>query len=72
MKLHEIGIRRILQVASSLIILGLLVEIVSLLWIHPLAFVLFTFVGATLMGLGIAVYLISLVLAVPSPIETRR
>ena len=57
MKLREIGIRRFLQVASSLIILGLLVEIVSLLWIHPLSFVLFTFVGATLMGLGIVVYL---------------
>jgi len=71
MKLREIGIRRFLQVASSLIILGLLVEIVSLLWIHPLSFVLFTFVGATLMGLGIVVYLVSLVLAVPSSIESR-
>ena len=70
MKLREIGIRRFLQVASGLIILGLLFETVSLLWIHPLSFVLFTFVGATLMGLGIVVYLISLVLAVRSPIES--
>jgi hypothetical protein len=70
MKLREIGIRRFLQVASGLIILGLLVETASLLWIHPLSFVLFTFVGATLMGLGIVVYLISLVLAVRSPIES--
>lgn len=70
MKLREIGIRRFLQVASSLIILGLIVEIVSLLWIHPLSFVLFTFVGATLIGLGIVVYLVSLVLAVRSPIES--
>ena len=59
----------ILQVASSLIILGLLVEIVSLLWIHPLSFVLFTFVSATLIGLGIVVYLVSLVLAVRAPVE---
>jgi hypothetical protein len=61
MKLRAMGIRRFLQVSSALIILGLLVEIVSLLWFHPLAFVLFAFVGATLIGLGILVYLISLV-----------
>ena len=51
------------KVSSSLVILGLLVEIVSLLWFHPLSFVLFAFVGVTLMGLGIAVYLFSLVFA---------
>lgn len=71
MKLREIGIRRFLQVSSSLIILGLLVEIVSLLWFHPLSFVLFVFVGATLIGLGIAIYLISLVFAVFPPAENR-
>ena len=67
MRLRAIGIRRLMQVSSSLIILGLLVEIVSLLWFHPLAFVLFVFVGASLIGLGILVYLISLVFAVPPP-----
>src|ERR1022692_1082657 len=71
MKLPVIGIRRFLQVSSSLIILGLLVEIVSLLWFHPLSFVLFAFVGVTLMGLGIMVYLLSLVFAVSSPAENR-
>ncbi len=71
MKLHEIGIRRFLQVSSSLIILGLLVEIVSLLWFHPLSFVLFVFIGATLIGLGVVIYLISLVFAVFPPAENR-
>jgi hypothetical protein len=71
MKLRAIGILRFLQVSSSLIILGLLVEIVSLLWFHPLAFVLFAFVGASLMGLGILVYLASLVFAVSPPAENR-
>jgi hypothetical protein len=71
MKLRVIGIRRFLQVSSSLVILGLLVEIVSLLWVHPLAFVLFAFVGASLIGLGILVYLASLVLAVSPPTENR-
>jgi hypothetical protein len=36
---------------------------VSLLWFHPLSFVLFVFVGVILMGLGIMVYLLSLVFA---------
>jgi hypothetical protein len=63
MKLRAIGIQRFLQVSSSLVILGLLVEIVSLLWFHPLSFVLFIFVGVILMGLGILVYLLSLVFA---------
>jgi len=71
MKLRAIGIRRFLQVSSSLIILGLLVELVTLLWFHPLSFVLFVFFGATLIGLGIVIYLISLVFAVFPPAENR-
>jgi hypothetical protein len=64
MKISELGIRRLLQVSSGLVIVGLLLEIVSLLWFHPLSFVLFAFVAAALIGLGILVYLISLVFAV--------
>ena len=71
MRLREIGIRRFLQVSSALIILGLLVEIVSLLWFHPLSFVLFIFVGVILIGLGILIYLLSLVFAVFPPAENR-
>jgi hypothetical protein len=69
MKLSGIGIRRLLQVSSALVIVGLLVEIVSLLWFHPLSFVLFAFVAAGLIGLGILVYLVSLVF-VPEPSES--
>ena len=69
MKLRVIGIRQFLQVSSALIILGLLVEIASFVWFHPLSFVLFIFVGATLIALGIAVYLISLVFGVSPPAE---
>lgn len=71
MKLRAIGIRRCLRASSILIILGLLVEIVTLVWVHPLTFVLFVFVGAVLIGLGIVVYLISLVFAVPPPAQSR-
>ena len=72
MKLRAIGIYRFLQVSSALIILGLLVEIVSLLWFHPLSFVLFIFVGVILMGLGIVVYLSSLVFAALPTAENRK
>lgn len=72
MKLHEIGIRRLLRVSSGLVIAGLLLEMVSLLWFHPLSFVLFAFVAASLIGLGILVYLVSLVLVVQPPRGERN
>jgi len=64
MKLSQIGIQRLLRIASVLVILGLGLEIISLLWFHPLSFVLFAFVAVSLIGLGILVYLASLVFAV--------
>lgn len=67
MKLSEIGISKFLRVAGVLTILGLIVEIVSLLRVHPLMFALFAFVGVFLIGLGILVYLASLVFAAGTP-----
>ncbi|MFY9803099.1 MAG: hypothetical protein WA211_10595 [Candidatus Acidiferrales bacterium] len=61
MKLSAIGIGRLLRISSALVIAGLLLEIVSLLWFHPLSFVLFAFIAVVLIGLGIVVYLVSLV-----------
>lgn len=72
MNFHEIGIRRLLQISSALVILGLLVEIASLLWFHPLAFVLFVFVGASLICLGILVYLVSLVFVAEPPAGNQK
>ena len=67
MTLSALGINRLLRIASALVISGLLLEIVSLLWFHPLSFVLFAFVAAALIGLGIVLYLVSLVfVAAPS------
>ena len=60
-----------LRIASLLIIVGLVAEITSLLWFHPLSFVLFAFVGATLTILGIAVYLLSLVFATTPAAENH-
>lgn len=66
MKISAIGMGRLLRAASALIILGLVVEAISLMWFHPLSFVLFAFVGIILIGLGILVFLASLVFVVPS------
>ena len=71
MKLRVIGIQNLLRVSSGLIILGLLVEVVSLLWFHPLSFVLFIFVGVFLIGLGILIYLLSLVFGVSRSAESH-
>jgi hypothetical protein len=71
MKLGQIGMQRLLRISAALVVLGLLVEIVSLLWFHPLAFVLFAFVGVSLIGLGVVVYLASLVFAVSQPSVNR-
>ena len=65
------GMERVLRIASVLIILGLIVEIISVAWIHPLSFVLFAFVGMIVVGLGILIYLASLVLVVSPPEEHR-
>ena len=71
MNMSEVGIQRFLQVASGLVIVGLLLEIVSLLWFHPLSFVLFAFIAVVLIGLGILVYLLSLVFVAPPPAAKR-
>lgn len=71
MKLSAIGLQRILRIASALIVVGLGIEIASLLWFHPLSFVLFAFVAATLIGLGIIIYLASLVFVVPPPTDSN-
>lgn len=52
---------RRLQFSGILLILGLLVEALCLLWTRPLAFVLFLGVGGLLLGLGILVFLFSLI-----------
>ena len=63
MKVFGLGIQTFICIASALIIVGAAVELVSMRWVHPLAFVLFAFVAVPLIGLGILIYLISLVLA---------
>jgi hypothetical protein len=52
---------RRLQFSGILLILGLLVEAVCLFWTRPLAFVLFLGIGGLFLGIGILLFLFSLV-----------
>jgi hypothetical protein len=54
-------IQRRVRIAAILVFAGLLVELLTLLWLHPLAFLTSAFIGAPLVGLGILVFLYSLV-----------
>ena len=53
--------QRNIRWSGRLIVLGLVVQMLSLLWTHPLAFVCFLMVGCPLVGAGILFFLYSLV-----------
>ena len=55
-----------LKTAAYLLIVGLLVEVVTLYWSSPLSFMLFIGLGGTLIGLGIIVYLTAIAAHEPS------
>jgi hypothetical protein len=61
MNTQPIKIERRIRLAGILLIAGLLVELVTLRWSHPTAFLFFLLLGGALMALGIGVYLLSLV-----------
>jgi hypothetical protein len=61
MMLSSNPLERRLQFSGILLILGLLVEALCLFWTRPIAFVLFLGVGGFLQGLGILLYLFSLI-----------
>lgn len=47
--------------SGMLIVAGLVVQMLTLLWTHPLAFICFALVGCPLVGVGILFYLYSVV-----------
>ena len=50
-----------LRAAGTLIIVGLLIEGLSLIWNHPLSFIAFLGIGGLVMFAGIVIYLAALV-----------
>ena len=49
-----------LRLAGVLIMVGLVVQAVSLLWNHPLSFIAFVSIGGLLLAIGIILYLLAL------------
>ena len=52
---------RRLRLSGLLIVIGLTIQLATLLWNHPLSFLTFLFVGSPIVFSGIVVYLYSLV-----------
>jgi hypothetical protein len=55
------ALQRRLKLSSILISAGLVVEVVTLFWSHPLTFIAFLLLGGTLVTMGVLLYLYALV-----------
>jgi hypothetical protein len=53
-------IERRIRWSGMLVAAGLVVQMLTLLWTHPLAFMAFILIGCPLVGAGILLYLYSL------------
>jgi hypothetical protein len=54
-----------LQSAAALIVVGLILQLATLVWHTPLSFLIFIFGGSPLVLAGMLFYLVSLVIASP-------
>ena len=54
-------VQKRIRMAGIFVIAGLVVELITLRWSHPTAFLFFLLVGGALMMVGILIYLLSLV-----------
>jgi polyferredoxin len=62
-QIQEEFITKRVRIAGVLILLGLIVESLSLMWNHPLSFIAFLAVGGLLLAAGVVVYLLMLLFA---------
>ncbi|HSF15507.1 MAG TPA: hypothetical protein VLK65_08130 [Vicinamibacteria bacterium] len=60
---ERVELHKRLQLAGLLIVGGLLVEVITIYWSHPLAFVTFLLLGGALVAAGALLYLYSIVSA---------
>jgi hypothetical protein len=61
------------RLSGGLIVLGLLVQAISLLWNHPLSFIAFVTIGGLLLTAGIVLFLFTLVnIQAAEPKGTKR
>jgi hypothetical protein len=70
--LHPKVAKRI-RISGICLLLGMVVEVISLMWSNPTAFLVFASVGFFLFALGLVFYLFSLVIVRwnPNPSETN-
>ena len=54
-------IQAYIRISAALIVVGLVVEVISLRWAHPTAFLVFMFIGGAFMGAGMLLFLYVLV-----------
>jgi hypothetical protein len=54
------SVQKRIRIAGIFIVAGLLVELITLRWSHPTAFLFFLLFGGALMMIGILIYLFSL------------
>lgn len=54
-------IERRIRLSGILIAVGLVIQLITYIWIHPLAFIAFLLVSCPLVAIGILIYLYSLV-----------
>ena len=58
-----------LRLAGTFIMLGLIVQALSLLWNHPLSFIAFVAIGGFLVALGIVLYLLTVLNIATGPVS---
>lgn len=72
MENHSNPLHRRLRLSGLFIILGLIVQALSLLWNHPLSFIAFVSLGGLLLAIGILLYLLAVVNMAGYPQESTE
>jgi hypothetical protein len=54
-------IERRIRISGLLIVCGLVIQMITLIWVHPLAFMAFLLVGCPLVAIGVLLFLYSIV-----------
>jgi hypothetical protein len=62
-QIQEEFITKRVRIAGAFVLLGLVVEGLSLMWNHPLSFIAFIGIGGLLLAVGIVTYLFMLLSA---------
>ena len=57
----NVRLHRRLQISGILLAAGLAIQLTTLYWTHPLAFVLFIVLGGVLASVGVLMYLVAIV-----------